>query len=262
MHKNKHETHNFKIDETYKPLNELFQNTEVVSLGFTCYPKMFIKHFQNSQTHFFDWIGSSSWSILLLLQNDFKQLFKPYDMMVYRNMITNSRYYLRFMHDFNNINVAKAKKGNLNIPRHIKQKYRRRAKRFKELISNVYHPTVFIYYEECDRRRPATLYDSIKHRFPPTLENYEQEQHKLERQNIITFSNLLTTKYQRTNYLIIYFTTQLQTQYEYDTTNKIVYLQIPTEINTIKGKDAHTIFRDTILKNITPLKKITQITRS
>ena len=51
----------------------LFGNNQVISLGSMCFVKLFLNKInKNQETHFFDWIGTSVWSIRLALENNFE----------------------------------------------------------------------------------------------------------------------------------------------------------------------------------------------
>ena len=90
-------------------MNKFFKSFDkIISLGSNCYIKMFLEsHLIKKETQFFDYIGSSMWSINELLKNDFKGLYdyKNFEKKHILNkgdiyIFTNNLYYLRFKHDF------------------------------------------------------------------------------------------------------------------------------------------------------------------
>lgn len=117
------------------------QNT-LLSLGPNCFIKKFFDSMNISQeTHFFDYIGSTLWSICDLIENDFADLFhyKEYkNIKVLQNayIFSNTRYYLNFKHDF----PQKHEGGEIqiNTPFFLQfvQKYKRRILRFQNLLKS------------------------------------------------------------------------------------------------------------------------------
>jgi hypothetical protein len=57
-------------------LCNLFKNYEMISLGYNCIPKFLISSIKKGQTHLFDWVGSSMWSIYKIVIDDFPVLTK------------------------------------------------------------------------------------------------------------------------------------------------------------------------------------------
>ena len=58
-------------------MDKLFEKFNVVmSLGYNCYTKLYLNSKKIEQeTHFFDYIGTSVWTIIDLLNNDFEGVF-------------------------------------------------------------------------------------------------------------------------------------------------------------------------------------------
>ena len=88
-------------------VKKIFENYDLISLGYNCFPKLFIKKLINKETHLFDYVGSSTWIILKLLENNFdnflnkKFYYYPNKTFIPHNSsynITNKKYYLRFIH--------------------------------------------------------------------------------------------------------------------------------------------------------------------
>jgi hypothetical protein len=114
----------------------------LISLGPNCFTKEFIKFLGiDQETHFFDYIGSTLWSLCDLIQNDFKDLFKYSD---YKNMhvlknshiISNQRYYLNFKHDFPQNHSGGSMYINTALFIQFQQKYKRRILRFQQLLQS------------------------------------------------------------------------------------------------------------------------------
>ena len=135
---------------------------KIISLGSNCYVKMFLEsHLKKEETQFFDYIGSSMWSINELLKNDFQGLY-DYKNFVKKHILnkgdkyifTNILYYIRFKHDFNqnfNSNINDIKE-DLKFSEFVK-KYKRRQKRFMEILNNSKETILFIRYEEDNKDR-------------------------------------------------------------------------------------------------------------
>jgi len=117
------------------------QNT-ILSLGPNCFVKEFIKFLGIQQeTHFFDYIGSTLWSLCDLIEYDFKDVFKYSD---YQNMrvlqdsyiYSNKKYYLNFKHDFPQKHEGGEIRINTTFFLQFQQKYQRRILRFKNLLES------------------------------------------------------------------------------------------------------------------------------
>uniref|UniRef100_A0A6C0E1T5 Papain-like cysteine peptidase n=1 Tax=viral metagenome TaxID=1070528 RepID=A0A6C0E1T5_9ZZZZ len=134
---------------------------KIISLGSNCYIKMFLdSHLKKEETQFFDYIGTSMWSINELIKNDFQGLYdyKNFEKKHILNkgdkyIFTNNLYYVRFKHDFNqnfssNVNDIKEDKKFLEFV----NKYKRRQKRFMEIL-NSKENILFIRYEEDNKDR-------------------------------------------------------------------------------------------------------------
>ena len=108
------------------------KNYKIYSLGYNCCVKRYIDTIsKKGATNLFDYIGSSMWAINKLFENDFQDLF---DINMYKNMeitpnynvITNEKYYFRFLHDLKTMDNFKK----------FKESYERRIIRFKEDLNN------------------------------------------------------------------------------------------------------------------------------
>lgn len=136
----------------------------LISLGPNCFIKNFLRFLEMDQeTHFFDHIGSTLWSLYDLFDNDFAHLFDKNDyvnMHVLQNahIISNRRYYLNFKHDF----LQRFEGGSVYIHHghfiNFKQKYERRISRFKSLLQSGKR-ILFLRSDLNSNRLPNPLYE-------------------------------------------------------------------------------------------------------
>jgi hypothetical protein len=127
---------------------------KIISLGCNCFIKFYLKHIEYEQeTYFFDYIGCPMWSVYELIKNDFSNLFNlneyknEYTIMGLPQIVTNSRYNLKFKHD---LSVVKSKFDNEFSD--FKEKYTRRIKRFRDLLMSSEN-VLFIRFEETKENR-------------------------------------------------------------------------------------------------------------
>lgn len=212
-------------------IRKLFQNYQLISLGYCCYPKCFIDMIiEKKQTLFFDWIASSTWSIIALLENNFYNVvnrdnyyywnepFIPHSPFHY---IYNKEYYLRFIHDDNFLNTNEEWDN-------FKNKYIRRVERFNELLTSK-HNLLFFYLEE-NIFRYNSLYPEIKKYYPKNIENYHIEQSKLEQERMLEIVKIIKNKYHKHNFKIIYFSHMLEkTKY----TENIIFIKTDDEYTSV-----------------------------
>lgn len=188
-------------------MNNIFENYKVISLGYDCYVKM--KFCPNQETHFFDYIGSSMWSINELLKNKFEDVlnfdyFENLEITKDTFYITNKKYYIRFPHDFKSITqIGKVKRITMKITEEIKKKfidkYTRRISRFYDLLTGN-EKLLFIRKEEHTNRISYPEYNEhIKY----TEIYYIRE-----------FINILKKDYPNLNFKIIFFSFSQETSKE------------------------------------------------
>jgi hypothetical protein len=113
-----------------------------ISIGFMCYGKKFInKYVEETETIFFDYIGSSVCAINDLIKNDFyienhflynKKDYELYKTLTGEYIVANIKFYIKFMHDF----VYKQSTSTIIDDEilNLKEKYTRRAYRFMNLL--------------------------------------------------------------------------------------------------------------------------------
>lgn len=138
---------------------------EVVSLGFNCFPKRYISTYITKAPHkYFDYVGSSCWSILELLKNNFENLdcIEQMTVLKNKNIHTNTKYYIRHMHDSFSGNVKE------NTLKSITN----RSDRFKELLQTN-KKVVFIRLQESIKNR--IIYHEYKTYYEKSEEEYLKE---------------------------------------------------------------------------------------
>lgn len=169
------------------------KNYKIYSLGYNCCVKRYIDIIaKKGATNLFDYIGSSMWSINKLLENDFQDLF---DINMYKNMeiiancniITNEKYYFRFLHDLKTMDNFKK----------FKESYERRIIRFKEELNNK-NKILFIRLEEPKQDR--IIYDQYKEYFQ-----------KNELEYLKDYSIIIKTKYPKLIFKIIFISETFET---------------------------------------------------
>jgi len=215
-------------------LNKLFEKYSMISLGHSCYPKLFIDTIIKKETQIFDYFGSSTWSIIKLLENNFENFLNKqsyyYPNKTFKihnpiHNITNKEYYLRFVHDGNFLENAMS----WNT---FKQKYTRRLNRFNELLKS--NEQLLFFYLEENTHRFDRLYPEIEQYYPKNTEQYNIEQSNLEQTRMSDIVNILKTKYQKQNFKIIYFSHLLDKTYYKD---NILFIKTNCHYNQLSWPD-------------------------
>ncbi|ADO67152.1 putative papain-like cysteine protease [Cafeteria roenbergensis virus] len=161
-------------------------NYEIVSLGYNCYIKNFLKKNNvNQETNVFDWIGSEAWvlekiifdKINFLDKNDFKVINIKNE-----KMAINIKYYLRFKHDL---------KHDLSNFEDFKSKYVRRLDRLDNILKT---KKKILFY----RLETSLLNRDI-------FENHKHYYEKSELYYLEKLINKLKLKYPNTKFKLIYF---------------------------------------------------------
>lgn len=229
----------------FDSINKLFQNYELVSLGHSCYPKMFIEKICSKETFFFDWIGSSTWAIIKLLESNFthffnitnyfylNKIFKPCDR---HFLIYNKQYFIKFIHDSNFLK-------NNNEWNNFKNKYTRRIHRFNNLLQS--NKQILFFYLEENLFRYDVLYPEIKQFYPNNKEHYHIEQSKLEQSRMRQIVNIFKTKYNKHNFKIIYFSHLLEHDIHFN--DNIIFIKTDSHYDNF---DANTWAKHQCLKSI------------
>lgn len=149
-----------KHKQKLEKILNLFNNIQVISLGSMCFVKLFLdKIGLKQETHFFDWIGSSLWSISLALENNFEELLDR-NQLSYMHILnkedeyvwTHAKYYLRFKHDFKQTYKKQTNDIKENEWNDFKNKYERRYLRLFSTLQNN-NNLIFIRLEEIKENR-------------------------------------------------------------------------------------------------------------
>ena len=194
---------------------DLFRNYTIISIGYNCSIKMYIKSIIDQETHLFDWIGTSMWGVNKFINNNFdlfnKNDFDSISLFIGdtpdKNMFGNKKYNFRFIHDlpngmtFDKTLIQKNSNGQIikiNYYDAFKTKYERRITRFKELLEST-KSIVFIRLEEVMTNR--IIHDV-----------YKNDYSKPEIQHIKEFINIISNKYPKLKFKVIFISTSNQTE--------------------------------------------------
>jgi len=158
IQKKKQNEKNFQMKK--EKIVKWIQHIPVLSLGYNCFVKIFLQKINKEQeTHFFDWLGSSMWSVRHLLENQFEHVTDK-NQISYMHVLqkgneyvwTHQQYYLRYLHDFEQSCKKKTKDITEKEWNDFIQKYNRRAERFLSTLQK--SPKIlFIRLEEVKENR-------------------------------------------------------------------------------------------------------------
>lgn len=189
-------------------MTELLKKYAMVSLGATCGPKKFIdNHVKKEAFQIFDFIGTSMWSIVELLKNDFDGLLSKENISTMlvtlpkSKMPVNQKYYVRFMHD-------------LMDSRHINEtfeKNNRRINRFRDILKQT-EPVIFFRLEEIQK-------DRIKY------DRYNEYTKRKDSEYVIEMSKWLKIN-TKLKFRILYLGSE---NTRYDTDNDIIFIKSDPE---------------------------------
>ena len=194
---------------------------KAISLGYNCFCKMYInKYVKSSAYHIFDFTGTSMWSIVELLKNNFDGLLledniKKIKISANRGPIyTNIKYYVRFMHD--DFSAGKIKNAiNTNM---------RRINRFNEIINN---DDFVIFIRLCESQHERIVY-----------EQYSDKNKKSEYEYVIEFSNWLKNN-KKIKFRIIFIS---ENPTKYDNENNLIYIKGDmNKYNVLSEKDVNCL---------------------
>ena len=200
----------------YHPILSKYNKT--LSLGSTCFTKKFMLSIGiNQETEFFDYIGTSVWSITDLINNDFQNIFDYHN---YKNLkilndkddsynITNVQHFLIFKHDFHQTHKQLTYPIKLNEFNSFKDKYLRRVTRFKNLL-NTSTSILFIRYEQY---KNYIIHDIYKDKYS-----------KCELTQLRDFSSMLKSKYPLLQFHILFFYSNVDESF-YDNDYNILILK-------------------------------------
>lgn len=186
-------------------IRKLFINFDkVISLGCNCYFKAYYSYYLKieEETNFFDYIGSSMWSMIDIFENDkFIDIFSSKDdfdnMEILKSdekyIITNKKYYIRFKHEFKHNYYIYSNPNNIlekNFTK-VKESYERRYYRLIEYLSSMKKLLFIRLEEEHDNR---ILYDEYNGKYKNTELYY-----------LKSLSRHFKEKYSKLDFRIIYF---------------------------------------------------------
>jgi len=136
---------------------------DVSSLGYNCYTKLYFNSLKmDKETQFFDYIGTSVWSIIELLENDFDGIFDKSNYKIMNIMktgddqflVVNEKYFIRCKHEFKKTLDRKFDPEILHeyeIDKEELEDFIEKMKRRKERFMNMFasnNSLLFIRYEE------------------------------------------------------------------------------------------------------------------
>lgn len=136
---------------------------EVSSLGYNCYTKLYFNSRKmDKETQFFDYIGTSVWSIIELLENDFDGIFDKSNYKIMNIMktgddqflVVNEKYFIRCKHEFKKTlnqkfdpEILHEYEINKEELEDFIEKMKRRKERFMNMLASN-NSLLFIRYEE------------------------------------------------------------------------------------------------------------------
>ena len=149
---------------------------EVSSLGYNCYTKLYFNSRKmDKETQFFDYIGTSVWSIIELLENDFDGIFDKSNYKIMNIMktgddqflVVNEKYFIRCKHEFKKTlnqkfdpEILHEYEINNEELEDFIEKMKRRKERFMNMLASN-NSLLFIRYEEDSTgRRDIKQYES------------------------------------------------------------------------------------------------------
>ena len=167
-------------------MNKFFkQFNSIQSLGYNCYSKMYLESIKIKQeTNFFDYIGTSLWGIIDLLDDNFEGMFDKNNYKIMNIMIdepdkylvVNTKYFFRCKHEF-----KKTLSQNFDNPEILEkniidetelddyfEKMKRRRDRFINMFSNDSN-LLFLRYEEDPFGLISVHSDKIKNQYMDNL---------------------------------------------------------------------------------------------
>ena len=258
---------------TDNKIKDLFSNFDVVSLGYNCTPKFFKNVIETnnflksaSESSLFDWMGINMSIITHLLLHDFNDLLniayfknlntvEPVDH--FNNTIINDKYFIRFPHD---IDIIKNNWDNFT------NKYMRRIKRFYHHLKCI-NKSIYLYLEETESINLDASYKWLNEKYPKCYCNNRDIFYKkladLEQKKIQEFVQILKIKFNKYNFVILYFSKYLENQIRYE--NNVLYIRLDQHkkyewhniYNSIKNPILQNIESiNTVLKNIPDSSKI------
>ena len=174
-----------------------------ISIGFSCGPKFFISTVQDENYYVFDHIGTSMWSIIELINNNFKDFSSKQYMTIMhitkddKPMYTNTKYYVRFLHE-----QIKKKFDFKNF----KNKYDRRIGRFFKLLEDYGKNNKILCFLRTEENH-------INRIIP---DEHKDKYDEPEYYYLCEFSNLIKNKYPMMKFVIIYINYSEKSDFDKD----------------------------------------------
>jgi hypothetical protein len=204
-------------------MTSLIKKHKVISLGCSCFCSKYIyTHIRGDQYSIFDYIGTSMWSILELLKNNFDGLMQKENIKKIpikhscSDIHTNVKYYVRFFHE---------RMDEKNIDLTIKAN-ERRAQRFKTMLERK-DTVIFLRIEESQENR-------IKY------DEYAEYTKKSEHDYVLETSQWLKNN-TKLKFIIIHFGTAPT---KYDKDNNVIFINV--DINDFTWNNCHGRINDTL----------------
>ena len=229
--KNEYKRQQEEMFRKIKVIKPLLEKHKIISLGFNCYVKIMLQKMKIEQeTQFFDWIGSSTWSIRLLLEKHFDNLLQK-DNFKYTQSIqkeneyvwTDEEYYLRFKHDFQQTHFQKTQNIKDEELNNVKIKYERRRERLFETL------------KEYENNKKTLLFIRLEEDFDKRiyLENHINIEKEDEMKDLLWISNWIQNQYPNLIFKIILISRNSESYQHSDDSHLIILSKKNKTENTI-----------------------------
>jgi hypothetical protein len=215
-----------------------WENINLLSIGYNCYPSLIIHKIKDEPFALFDWTGSSLYGIKKFIKDGFPVITNIEDLCIYEHyrhtngekiyIPTNKKYFIRFFHDFNkSINKLP------DIDQDFIDKILRRNVRLQNILKDT-KPLLILHLEDVNNRANNMIGDHDAH-YPKNIynEKYIEEYSKISLNEAIELSQIITTKY-NSNMLLIYFSIYQTTQHI--KSNNIFIINLGLDIKSYEDK--------------------------
>lgn len=216
-----------KMFQQINQMKPLFQNKQIISLGFNCYVKIMLQKMNiDQETHFFDWIGSSTKYILQLLENGFDSILQKNNFQYLQTIQkedgyvwTDNKYYLRFLHDFTQTYKKNTQQITDQQFQETYDKYKRRQKRFFETL------------QECELKQKTLLFIRIEEDQKDRIQTNNSD----EISDLLQISSWIQKKHQNLSFYILLISRNSESCYQHPDDSHLVIL-------SLKNKTEKTIY--------------------
>lgn len=257
---------NKKSRDTFKQIFNT-QTTQYISLGYSCFPKMFLKILKlTKESELFDYNGLDAWGINELLKDNLPNPLQnidelmDYDVSFVKNRqlkcktaITNKKYFMRFTENFPKDTTLDSENFQNNIDK-VKESYDRKIERMRKYLSDE-KPIVFFYYEELNSER--IIPTELKSRYPETenIEEYIKRREINEKESMNNVLETIKTKYNKQNISLIYFTDSIEQDFIENIENRTLYIKVPKKLRLSVNRNVPIILMKTVSKNMDNIDK-------